>query len=161
MRMLAKDPRTLFVGQAVAYAGQAAFPSFDGVPMRKRIEMPVVEDFQMGFCTGLAMQGFIPVCFYPRFDFLLIAVNQLVNHLDKIPLMGGFKPKVIIRTAVGRKKPLDPGPQHTGDYTHAFREMLKTVRVVELRTAHYVYDSYVEALACPESVILVEHMEKY
>lgn len=161
MGMLAEDPRTLFVGQAVAYAGQAAFPSFADVPPSKRIEMPVVEDFQMGFCTGLALQGYVPVCFYPRMDFLIIAANQLVNHLDKIPLLGGFRPKVIIRTAIGRKRPLDPGPQHTGDYTHALRDMLKTVRVIELCTAKYVYDSYCEALACDGSVILVEKMEKY
>lgn len=161
MAMLAESPRTIFVGQAVAYAGQAAFPTFADVPMAKRIEMPVAEDFQMGFCTGLALHGYVPVCFYPRWDFLLMAAGQLVNHLDKIQLMGGFRPKVIIRTAIGRKRPLDPGPQHTGDYTQAFRGMLKTVRVMELCNAKYVYDSYCEALACDGSVILVEHMDRY
>lgn len=161
MAMLAEDERTLFVGQAVAYPGQAAFPTFADVPMEKRIEMPVVEDFQMGFCTGLALQGYIPVSFYPRMDFLIIAANQLVNHLDKIPLLGRFRPKVIIRTAVGRKTPLDPGPQHTQNHTRALREMLQTIRVIELCNERYVFESYLEALNCDESVIVVEHMGKY
>ena len=161
MEMLAKDERTLFVGQAVKYRGQAAFGTFAGVPMQKRIEMPVVENFQMGFCTGLALQGYIPVSFYPRMDFLIIAADQLINHLDKITLQGGFRPKVIIRTAVGRKKPLDPGPQHTQDHTRAFRDMLQTIRVMELHNERYIVDSYREALHCKGPVMMVEYMEHY
>ena len=40
----------------------------------------------MGISTGLALNGFIPDC-YPRFDFLILALNQLVNHLDKLDKM--------------------------------------------------------------------------
>lgn len=161
MRMLAEHPQTLFVGQAVAYPGQAAFKTFDGVPMEKRLEMPVCEDFQAGFCTGLALEGYIPISFYPRWDFLLIAANQIINHLDKIPLMTGFKPKVIFRTAVGRTQPFDPGPQHTGNYTMPFRQMLKTMDVHELFAPHYIVPTYQRALKSERSCIVVEHMSKY
>ena len=160
MAWLSADERTIFVGQAVKYAGQAAFKTFDGVPMDRRIEMPVCEDFQMGFCTGLALAGYIPVCFYPRWDFLIIAANQLINHLDKLPLMG-WKPKLIIRTAVGRTTPLDPGPQHTNNYTFPIRQMLKTVSVFEILKPEDVMPIYQLALGCAESCIVVEHMEKY
>ena len=51
--------------------------------MIKKIELPVFEDVQMGLSTGLALQGFIPITCYPRFDFLILAMNQLVNHLTK------------------------------------------------------------------------------
>lgn len=161
MAMLAEHPDTLFVGQAVKYPGQAAFETFRDVPVERRVEMPVCEDFQVGFCTGLALHGFIPVSFFPRWDFLIIAANQLINHLDKIPLMGGFKPKVIIRTAVGRTAPLDPGPQHCQNYTFPIRQMLKTISVFELFSAEYVMDAYRLALECEESCIVVEYMEKY
>lgn len=160
MAMLAEHPRTLFVGQAVKYAGQAAFKTFERVPMEKRIEMPVCEDFQIGFCTGLAMQGYLPVSFFPRWDFLIIAANQLINHLDKLPLMG-WKPKVIIRTAVGRTQPLDPGPQHCQNYTFPIRQMLKTVSVFEILKAEQVIPIYQLALNCEESCIVVEHMSMY
>ena len=159
--MLAEHPKTLFVGQSVKYDGQRAHETFAGVPMDRRIEMPICEDFTIGFCTGLALEGYIPVCFLPRWDFLLIAANQLVNHLDKIPLMGKFRPKVIIRTAVGGSKPLDPGPQHVGDYTRAFRLMLKTIKIIEVDVAHYVFESYQQALNDDGSFIIVEKMEKY
>ena len=161
MTMLAQHPLTLFVGQTMRFGGQAMFPTFHAVPMDKRIELPVAEDFQMGFCTGLALEGFIPVSVYPRWDFLLLAANQLVNHLDKLPLMGDFRPKVIIRTGVGPQVPLDAGPQHTQDHTAAFSLILKTVEVLEIRTTEEVLPCYQDALACEGSVLVVEHLEKY
>lgn len=161
MALLAEDTRTVFVGQAVNFPGQAAYGTFDAVARSKRLEMPVCEDFQAGFCTGLALEGYIPISFYPRWDFLLLAANQIINHLDKMPLMTGFKPKVIFRTAVGRSKPFDPGPQHTGNYTMPFRQMLKTMDVYELFVPHYIVPTYQRALESERSCIVVEHMSKY
>ncbi len=161
MTYLAEQSNTVFVGQSVKYDGQALFDTFSGVPMEKRIEMPVAEDFQMGFCIGLALQGYIPISFYPRFDFLLLAANQLVNHLDKIPLISGYRPKVIIRTAVGHTSPLDPGPQHTQDHTEAFRQMLNTVDIVTIDSHETAFDKYISVLANPNSVLVIEYMEKY
>lgn len=160
MLMLAEHPETLFVGQAVKYPGQAAFKTFDGVPMERRIEMPVAEDFQMGFCIGLSLEGYVPVCFYPRWDFLLIAANQLVNHLDKLPYMG-WKPKVIIRTAVGRREPLDPGPQHVQNHSRGFRTMLKTIQVIQVRREEDILPAYKGAMTRVRSTIIVEHMSCY
>jgi pyruvate/2-oxoglutarate/acetoin dehydrogenase E1 component len=161
MTMLAEHPKTLFVGQSVAYDGQRAHKSFAGVPMERRIEMPICEDFTIGFCTGLALEGYIPVCFIPRWDFLVIAANQLINHLDKIPLMSSFRAKVIIRTAVGAMKPLNPGHQHTQDHTRAFKLMLKTITILELGAAYQVVPAYHHALNYKGSFIVVEKMELY
>ena len=160
MLMLAENPKVMFVGQAVKYPGQAAFKTFEGIPMDRRIEMPVAEDFQMGFCTGLALQGLIPVCFYPRWDFLLLAANQLINHLDKLPMMG-WKPKVIIRVAVGRSSPLDPGPQHVQNHTDAFRMMLKTAKIMMIRDYRYIVPVYGWAMENECSSIIVEEMSCY
>ena len=93
----------------------------------KKIELPVFEEVQMGMSIGLAMEGYLPVTCYPRFEFLLLAMNQLINHLDKIRTMsnGEFKLKVIVRTAIGAKKPLDGGPQHTQDYTSSLKNVKK------------------------------------
>jgi pyruvate/2-oxoglutarate/acetoin dehydrogenase E1 component len=158
MTMLAKNPGTVFVGQGVKYDGQRMHASFSGVPMEQRIEFPVAEDFQMGFCMGLALQGYIPVCIYPRMDFLLLACNQLVNHLDKVR---EFKPKVLIRVAVGSATPLDPGPQHTQDHSRAFRSMLTTIPVMEILNPNAAVETYRTALNYEGSVMVVEFMHKY
>jgi pyruvate/2-oxoglutarate/acetoin dehydrogenase E1 component len=161
MGMLSQHPKTLFVGQAVRFDGQLLHKTLRDVPLEKRVEMPVIEDFQMGFCTGLALEGYIPISIYPRWDFLILAANQLVNHLDKIPVMSDFRPKVIIRTAVGDTTPLNPGPQHTQNHTAAFRRILKTVHIIEIESAEDVLHAYKRALSLPQSVIVVEKMESY
>ena len=156
MNTLAADPRTVFVGQSVRYDGAAIFHSLEGVPMEKRIEFPVVENLQLGYCTGLSLAGKLPICIFPRMDFMLLAMDALVNHLDKLPQFG-WSPKVIIRCRVGQKKPLDAGPQHTQNYTRAFSLMLSSVIVREIRRAQDVAPIYDEALHEPESYLIVEN----
>jgi pyruvate/2-oxoglutarate/acetoin dehydrogenase E1 component len=119
--------------------------------------MPVIEDFQLGFCLGLSLRERIPISIYPRMDFLLLAMNQLVLHLDRFCEMGDFRPKVIVRTRVGPTKPLNAGPQHTNNYTEAFDLMLRNVDVVELNHADDVMPCYREALASPHSTLVVEN----
>ena len=158
MGYLATFPATIFVGQAVVYPGQAAFGTFADVPMDRRIEMPIIENFQMGLCVGLSLHGFVPLCFYPRFDFLISACDQLVNHLDKAAAMG-WKAKVIIRTAVGRHKHFHLGPQHVQDHTFAMRAMLQSVYVERLDTAEQIMPAYQRAIDSSQSTLLVENMD--
>jgi pyruvate/2-oxoglutarate/acetoin dehydrogenase E1 component len=163
MGKLAADPRTVFIGQTVAYPGTAMFKTLQAVPPERKIELPVAEDMQMGMAIGLSLEGLIPVCIYPRWNFLLCATNQLVNHLDKLPLYsgGGYRPKVIIRTAVATDQPLDPGPQHLGDFSEAFGLMLKTVAVHRLKTVDDIHDYYACALDNNGPAILVEDAALY
>lgn len=161
MTILGERPDTVFVGINIVSGGQSMHPSFAGVAREKLIEFPVAEDLQMGFCTGLALAGYLPVCIYPRWDFLLLAANQLVNHLDKLPGISGVTPRVIIRVAVGPKKPLDGGPQHTQDHTDAFRTMLRSVNVVTLTLSSDIIPAYDRAAESQRSTILVEYGDLY
>ncbi len=158
MKLLADVPGSLFLGQGVAVDGVATYGHLERVPMIQRIELPVVEELQMGMGIGLSLQGFLPVLIYPRCDFLLRAADQLVNHLDKLELMsrGQFKPKVIICTWVGTKTPLDAGPQHTNDHTEAFRSMLTNVVVSRITAAHQIIPTYQAAIDRPQSTLIVE-----
>lgn len=163
MTILAEDPRTVFLGQAVEYPGTAMFQTLKNVPMDKRHEMPVAEDMQMGVSIGLSLAGYIPISIYPRWNFLLLAANQLVNHLDKLPLYsrGGYWPKVIVRTAVPSVTPLNPQAQHVGDFTEAFRDMCATVQIVELDRPEHIVGAYTTALDYHGSTIIVERIDDY
>ena len=124
--MLAKHKDTLFIGQSVKYSGNAIFNTLKGVPEKKKIELPVFEDVQMGISIGLALNGFIPITCYPRFDFLVLAFNQMVNHLDKIKNMSNkqYTPKNYHKKLLlDQKIPLDGGPQHTQNYTEIFKKI--------------------------------------
>ena len=165
MEMLAQDKRTFFIGQAVACPGTAMTNTLKNVPKEKLLELPVAEEMQMGMSIGLALAGHIPVSFYPRWNFLLLAVNQLVNHLDKMSLMsnGGFQPKVIIRTGIGSERPLHPQFQHVGDYTEAFRLMCPNIEIIRLEEPENVFPAYKKALEREDgkSTILVEYGDYY
>lgn len=162
MAMLARQHDTIFIGQAVAYPGTAMFETLVDVPMDRRVELPVMEDSQLGMSIGLALSGFLPISIYPRMNFLLLAVNQLVNHLDKLPLYGnGYMPKVIVRTAVASDHPLDPGPQHLGDFSSALLGMMKTVNVIKLNRIGDVIPVYRRAMESEYSTVVVEMAEMY
>jgi pyruvate/2-oxoglutarate/acetoin dehydrogenase E1 component len=161
MEYLARDPRTIFLGQAVACPGTAMTNSLKNISRDKLLELPVTEEMQMGMSTGLALTGHVPVCIYPRWNFLLLAVNQIVNHLDKLSIVsnGGYQPKVIIRTGIGSERPLHPQHQHVGDFTEAFRLMCKTVEIIRLDEPEQIFPAYQHALEREDgrSTIVVEY----
>jgi len=138
---------SIFVGQAVRVPGTAMSGTLENVDKSKLIEFPVEEDLQMGYTIGLAMNGFLPVSIFPRWNFLILATNQIVNHLDKLKEMMDVKipPKVIIRTGIGAQNPLHPGPQHTGDYTEAFKIMAPNLEIVRLDEPENIYPAYKKA----------------
>ena len=83
MSWLGEKSDTLFIGQAVSVPGTAMFNTLKHLPEDKRMELPVFEDTQMGISLGMAMQGTRVVSIFPRWNFLLCATNQLVNHVPR------------------------------------------------------------------------------
>ena len=165
MKWLGEQEDTMFLGQACACTGHAISSTLIDVPMEKRIEMPVFEEMQLGISTGMALEGYTTITMYPRFDFFILACNQLVNHLDKMEEMskGDMKPRVIIRVAVGSKHPIDAGPQHTQNHTEAFRKMLTNVNVVELNEPEDIMPAFKHAYEREDSkpTLIVEYGEYY
>ena len=165
MTWLAEQGDTVFLGQAVEVPGTAMSNTLQQVDKAKLIEMPVAEEMQMGVSIGLAMAGTVPVSIFPRWNFLLLAVNQLVNHLDRMPKIsnGGFSPKVIIRTSVGAEIPLHPQHQHVGDFTDPFKAMLENIEVIRLQESEQIVNSYKRAYEREDgrSTILVEYGDYY
>lgn len=163
MKMLGEDPRTFFLGQTVLYKGSPVYETLSEVPLEKRLEMPIMEEAQMGISTGMALEGYIPISVYPRFDFLTLATNQLVNHLDKAHEMshGQYNPKVIIRTMVGSRYPLDGGIQHTQNHTEGYKKILTNTDIKELKKSEEIFDSYQNALNSDKPSLLVEFSELY
>ncbi len=161
MNLLVEQPNSIFVGQAVTYPGTAITHQVKGFPKEKLLEFPVAEDAQCGFCIGLALEGYLPISLYPRCNFMLLAANQIVNHLDKWELMGGGKIKVITKMVVGSDYPLNAGHQHTQNFSRAFKDLCETIEVVELISAHKVLPAYRRALDIEGSTILIEHANMY
>jgi pyruvate/2-oxoglutarate/acetoin dehydrogenase E1 component len=165
MEFLGRKRDTIFIGQAVSEPGTAMFNTLKNIKKKKRIELPVAEEMQMGITIGMLMNGQVPISIFPRWNFLLLAINQLVNHLDKLKIMtnGFYKSKAIIRTGIGSRRPLHPQYQHIGDYTSSIKKMCPSINVVKLEDPSQIYQEYKKAYLRKDgkSTILVEYGDYY
>ena len=94
---------------------------------------------------------------------MLLAINQLVNHIDTMRKMskGMLVPRVITRVAVGAKKPLDGGEQHTQDFTESLKSMLTDTVVVELEEPNEIFSAFQRAYNRNGSTVLIEWGDYY
>jgi len=161
MTELAKLKDTIFIGQQIVYAGNPMSTTLTEVPKEKMIEVPVMEETQLGMSLGMAITGKTVVTFYPRWDFIVSATNQLVNHLDKFQLMTEKKVNIIIRLGKGSDKPLDPGHQHKGNYFEEFKSICKNIEFHDLKTPNDIELAYKYATKEGGIHVLVEYPELY
>ncbi len=161
MTMLASEHSAVFIGQSVVAGGTGMTETLDQVPWQQKIELPVIEDAQLGFATGLALDGALPISIYPRINFLLMAMGQFILHLDWLHRETGYYPRVIIRTMVAAPYPLNPGPQHLGDYSDVFEAAAAIVKTIRLKDAQSIVPEYAKAAEREEPTLLVEYAEHY
>ena len=161
MTELGKADDVVFIGQQIVYPGNPMSTTLTDVPKEKMIEVPVMEETQMGMSLGMAMTGKTVVSFYPRWDFIISATNQLVNHLDKYQLMTGKNVDILIRVGKGSDEPLDPGHQHKANYFEEFKSICKNITFFDLKTAEEVETAYYYFNTNGGIVILVEYPQLY
>jgi pyruvate dehydrogenase E1 component beta subunit len=159
MNKLAKDRMVRFIGYNTAY-GHRFNGTLDRIPKEKCIEMPVAENLIVGLAIGMALEGFHPVVCIERMDFLWACGDAIINHLDKAKQLGWPPLKVIIRTCVGCRTPLDPGIQHSGDYVAAFKAAL-SAPVLTIGRCDDPAKVYQEATEINGPVMVVEYRELY
>ena len=96
---------------------------------------------------------------------MLLASNQLINHIDKINKMSGglYKNKIIIRTAIGSERPLHPQHQHVGDFTKEYSKICKNIEFIKLEEPSQVLKSYKKAYERKDNkaTVLVEFGDYY
>jgi pyruvate/2-oxoglutarate/acetoin dehydrogenase E1 component len=158
MDKLSQDPKVRFVGYNTAY-GPRMHRTLCNIPIEKCIETPVAENLMCGIAMGLALEGFIPVLCFERMDFCLAAADALINHIGGLSFYG-LSPKIIIRVCIGSREPLNPGIQHTRDYTKFFYKD-SSIDLVEVLSENVIgiYERIIKDTNDP--IILVERKELY
>ena len=160
MKMLGEKEDTYFIGQSVACEGTSIFGTLKNVPMEKRLELPIFEETQAGMSLGMCLNNTKVISIFPRMDFLICATSQIVNHLNRLKEYSGgeYIPSIIIRTAIGADKPLDPQAQHKNSYVEAFRLMCDNIEIIELHEPEDIFPAYEKAYSRTDgkSTILVE-----
>lgn len=155
MEWLGKQGDTIFIGQGLNYGGTFQSNTFKNVPLEKKIELGVIENSQLGMSIGLSKTGFKVISVFPRWNFLVCAADQLLNHCDF------YNPNVIIRVGIGATKPIYAGFQHCGDFTSEFASMLKKVKAVKLDKIDNILKEYQQAYYRDGCTIIVEEMSRY
>ena len=129
---LESDPRVFIIGQGVWspwYAG-ASMQDLDKEFGRHRIiDSPVSENATTGTAIGAALAGMRPIAFHPRMDFMVLAIDQIVNEAANWSYMFGGQASVpvVIRSVINRGG--EQGAQHS-QALHAWLMHVPGLKVV-------------------------------
>lgn len=161
MEEISKLEESVLIGQQLAYYGNPMSKTVLNVPTHKIIETPVFEEVQMGMSLGLAMNGMFVVTFYPRWDFLILSLNQLINHIDKYKVMTNSEIHIIIRVGKGSDTPLDPGYQHKGNYFNQVKDMSIDVKFMDCLSIADIKRNYERAIENKGVYLINEYPSLY
>lgn len=115
-QMLQRDPRVFVIGQGVWspwYVGTSMRDLDKDFGRERIIDSPVSENATTGAAIGAALAGMRPIVIHPRMDFMVLAVDQIVNEAANWSYMFGGRAHVpiVIRPIVNRGG--EQGAQHS------------------------------------------------
>lgn len=103
---LARDPNVLLMGEEIGLF-QGSYRVTEGLLAefgpKRVVDTPIAEEGFVGLAAGAAMLGLRPVVEIMTINFILVAIDQIVNHASKIHYMFGGQARVpmVIRTPSG------------------------------------------------------------
>ncbi|MGE5217842.1 MAG: alpha-ketoacid dehydrogenase subunit beta [Chloroflexota bacterium] len=117
---------------------------------------PLSEDAMTGVAIGLALGGLRPIHVHIRMDFLMLAMNQLVNIAAKSRYMYGGHVQVpmVVRSMIG--KSWGQGAQHSQGL-YSFFMHVPGLKVVVPTTPYDAKGCLIQAIRDNDPVIYVEH----
>lgn len=119
-------------------------------------DTPLSEDAMTGAAIGMALAGLRPIHVHIRMDFLMLAMNQLINVAAKKHQMSGGQEHVplVVRVMIG--KSWGQGAQHSQAF-HAFFMHVPGLRVVMPTTPYDAKGCLIEAIRDDNPVVFIEH----
>lgn len=141
------DPAGMFgitLGLQKKYGGDRVF------------DTPLSENALTGVATGAALTGMRPIYMHNRPDFLLLAMDQIVNHASKWSYMFGgcIHVPIVIWAAVGRG--WGGGAQHTQTLQGLFMHV-PGLRLVMPSRPYDAKGLLITSIADNNPVIIIEH----
>jgi pyruvate/2-oxoglutarate/acetoin dehydrogenase E1 component len=117
---------------------------------------PLSEDAMTGVAIGAALAGMRPIHVHIRMDFLMLAMNQLVNVAAKSRYMYGGQVHIplVIRSMIG--KSWGQGAQHSQSL-YAFFMHVPGLKVVAPTTPYDAKGCLIQAIRDDDPVVYVEH----
>jgi len=117
-------------------------------------DTPLSENALTGWGTGAALGGMRPVMVHARIDFLMLAMDQIINHAAKWNYMHGLSVPWTIRTIVGRG--WGQGAQHS-QALHPLFAHIPGLKVVAPSDAFSAKGLLISSILDDSPVIFIEH----
>ncbi len=160
---MARDPSVIVLGMGVDdFRGTVGTTKglAEKYGAERCFDTPLSEDAMTGVAIGAALAGLRPVHVHIRMDFLLLAMNQIVNIAAKSRYMhgGAVHVPIVVRAAIGRS--WGQGAQHSQGL-HSLFMHIPGLKVVAPTTPHDAKGCLVQAIRDDDPVIFVEHRMLY
>jgi len=119
------------------------------------LDTPVSESACTGAAIGASLCGYRPIVVHPRMDFMLLAIDQIVNQAAKWSHMlgGQAHPKLTVRGIINRGG--EQGAQHS-QALHSFFAHIPGLRVVMPATVEDARDLLISSVLCDDPVIYID-----
>ena len=162
-RLMEEDSQVFIIGQGVTspwYVGGLCNGLLEKFGEQRVIDTPISENAVTGAAVGAAIAGMKPILIFPRMDFMLYALDPIINAAAKWSYMFGGSASVplVIWAIINRGG--SQGAQHSQDLTWLFKRIpgLHVVRPWNAYEAQY----YLKwAVRKPNPVVFVDNRELY
>jgi pyruvate/2-oxoglutarate/acetoin dehydrogenase E1 component len=156
--LLRNHPEVFVIGQGLWspwYVGNSMTDLDKEFGIDRIIDTPVSESACTGAAVGAAIAGMKPIVVHPRMDFMLYAMDSIVNEAAKwSSMMGGQATAgVTVRAIINRGG--EQGAQHSQSL-HSWFTHIPGLRVVMPATATDARDLLIASVLCKDPVIFID-----
>lgn len=156
--LLDRYPEVFVIGQGLWspwYVGNSMTDLDKKFGVDRIIDTPVSESACTGAAVGAGLAGMRPIVVHPRIDFMLYAMDAVVNQAAKWSHMVGGQahPAVTIRGIINRGG--EQGAQHS-QALHAWFAHIPGLRVVMPATVADARDLLVASVLCDDPVMFID-----
>jgi pyruvate dehydrogenase E1 component beta subunit len=157
-QMMAADESVFLIGQGVKspwYVGSTAKGLLERFGSERVIDTPVSENAVTGAAVGAAIVGMKPVVIHPRMDFMLYAMDPIINEAANWNYMSGGKSSVpvVIWGVINR------GGEQAAQHSQAFHTLFSHIPGLKVVMPSTPYDAkglMVAAIRDPNPVIYID-----
>lgn len=150
----------IFIGYNVVKGD--AMGTLKNVPLEQKLETPVAENLMSGLAIGMSFEGFLPILYFERHDFILNALDAIINHIDKIERIshGEYKVPVVIRAVTADAGPFYSGITHSQDFSKLLESGV-SFPVEDPREGKDVLRVFRDAVESKRPVVVIERKSRY
>ena len=156
--LLEKYPEVFVIGQGLWspwYVGNSMTGLDKKYGHQRIIDTPVSESASTGAALGASISGMRPIVVHPRMDFMIYAMDSIVNQAAKWSSMfgGQSNPNLTIRSIINRGG--EQGAQHS-QALHSWFAHVPGLRVVMPASVSDARDLLIASVLCNDPVIYID-----